>query len=804
MHKSLPQLYKETNEFTAIPRKMRPSKDTSSGKLSRGHPSRVIAEGKLKSGEWFVVHEAFDSTDLNMDVYRSNGTLSEHQEFDPVGYAYSHRVTTYNETGSQLQHYTATSRDGRLVDEIKRTPDQQLVRTLHIFSDLNDVIFHEELIYGPTQIRADLTIEREYRDKKGKRIKTDRHMNADKQCIQVVSYNGKTNTIESVTEYQPEKRTRVSTASFNEQGLKTEEALYDAEGHVARAIEFHTTAVEEPAAQKKKKERMYADNVLQSELEYRDDETLKSHTDYESDGKTIQRVRLYNVSGEHVTEDREYTAGKYSKVTRMHLKDGKVGQIKRIILYNEEGKPYRSREDNEWPAGDTFFNESEINPKNGRVTSTIIPAPTGIIRQEYDPESGRIIHSETYREEELGGTRREETHYHRAHQRGTHPEQDKPAVIKRIEHFEEDGVTATDAKEFRTDGSVKFHDDRDGDGKWIRKVYAPGTKKVDDETQPIFERVIGTGGKLEQSTLHAHADPAILSVHKEYDAKGDPVEVTLETLDGEETLSWENYVKRKKAEIQTFDPIRLATVGADILKPHQNEEEFTGQTIITLQGEATALKHAASQLRRRVADIRCELFVGDAQWEQHRGVAGHYRKEKSPATEQDNIEKVNVLKIAVPYEKKPGDHWPITFTRHSPDDTELSHFTSRGHTEAVAALTNVFRYTSCDLRLSILPTLSQHETPKGTEYRPFVRVMWPQQPHLPKEQGIVVRDMLSNLITHRGLTCMPTQGHNEVDVLCAPTSFQKKTAEFIMNDAAKKLSHGFIPAALRPPEEGRA
>lgn len=774
---------------------MQPDTSTREGRKSRGGLEHLVARGTLEDGGWFAVYESHGSTDISMDVYRSDNTLLESQYYDPIAHAYSHRTIIYDADGTTPMRYTAASRNGRLVDEITRTPDHQLERTVHHFPDLEEIMYFEDQKLGP-EIGYHRKQERYYRDARGKRVETERHLTHDDKCIQEIHYHAKSKTVKSITDYQPDGHTHSRIRLFTEKGFLENESRYDEQGHLLHHITYHTKGAARPADQKKASEQVYENNILRYGLSYRDNGTLQTRTDYEADGKSIRLVQHYNAAGRHVTERDEYKQGKIAKKILMYTKGSKRHQVRRIILYNEDGKAYRSRECNEWDA-DTFWDETEIDPTSGHVTSSLIPAPTGVIRQQYNPHTGRLAETEFYREPELGETLRERRYFHPPKKEAAASKKKKPLVIRRVEHFDEDGTTLVHAREFRADGSIKSHEDRDPDNRMVRRVYAPGTKETDDDTAPIFESVIRPNRKLESSTLYAHADPSIISLHKEYDANGVPTEVTLETLQGKETLSWHDYIQRRRAERPLpAGPVRLATVGAEVYSDHDYEKTYTGRTIITLQGEPAALHYAESQLRRRFENIDCELHVGDNGWKQYKDQTGHYCNKMPPSGARRAIEKVNVLKIGIPYQHQEGETWPRTVS-DLPRDKDCK---ARIQAEAAAALEQVFRYTQCDLQLSILPMLSQHKTDKGTEYRPFVRVLWPYHAHLSEEQNAIISKMLAVQITKRSYTCLPAHNRNQIDVLCAPNTFQKGIAEQIMEDTIQKLSRGLIPASLRPPE----
>jgi hypothetical protein len=798
MHKDLITLYTETGEFSKIPPDLRPRRGQNLGKGLRGENSRLLMQGKLDEGGSFEVHQYKHSKDAWMDVHRADGTLAERQLYNASAFAYAHTVTRFDEMGDKPVYFSAHARDGRLIEETALNPGGQLERLVHNYPDYKLVASHEMLLFAPKMDCA-MMVERDYHDDAGKKIKIDRHFNHDQKIIRTVHYFDDGKSVRAIADFLPGHSKESSMLTFTREGLKNHEKRYDDQGQCVSHCEYHTEGQDDPNNPAKKVEETYRGGKLVSRLENHEDGTHRLRKDYEADGKTVKLIHNYNANGERPRIITKYKQGKpYKRVYMGVGDDDEDPQAQRIILYTDKGGAYRSRMRNRWDTtGDEYWSETEIDPATGYPLSSLHPTPTGLVRQGYDPKTGRLKVNERYSEPELGETLQQRTDYYPASALTSHPEHNSPLVTHRVENFEEDGATRKDAVEYRTDSSIKFKEHADPEGKWIRRAYAPGTKEADEQTPIIYESVQRENGKLESSSLYAHSDPTIIALHKEYDTRGNPVSVRIEHIDGEEELTWEQYAKRKKAELLPAyaDAALLATITPDI-REQQGKEVHHGATVITMQGSIAALKAARSQVMRRIPFAQTELDTGERQWLQYRGEVGHYIPNGSPAPSPEFQEKANVLKVTIPYQRLPQDTWPQTFVQKPDQQEAIDMFRQRGVEEAIEALTQVQRATSCDMRLRLEPYTMKHKEVDGrTQYFPFVHVTWPNSAYLPKAQYEVITNMLSNQILKRNLSCSTMPDKEGLDVGAATTSFLSGVATKIAKETAKQIANGFIPHA---------
>lgn len=883
MHENLRQLYERTEGFTKVPRELSPGGLGNIGRALIRNNSRQVARGTLDRGESYEVYQALGQPDVWMNIYRSDGTLSECQHFHPFAQVYSLTSMRYDYIGKEPTHFTAQTPDGRVVEMMTRKEDGW-DRTYHLYPDVRDLFYNESLKYD-SSLTCHKSTERFYHDREGKRLELVRriedgsilwevmyhedgiheaiikenHRNSNKPAriraytdtglletqetfdrygrleryteyytntvarageqkkkiekiyrdgvVQTEHYYSEDGVEQShvICKYDPKNSRLAARIRYTSSGVKMSEQQYDDKGRTTSFVTYYTDDIDDPRNPPVKTRQTYKDGVIESEFGYHRDGVLRYRKDCEKDGKHFKLHQIYNATGEYPVDIRTYKNGKIAKQVLLE-RDGDQSRVKRIFLFDEEGNPYRSREHYHWE-GDRFWGETEIDRETRYSTSSIVPAPSGLIRHSYDPKTGRLKLTETYSEPELGETRRLATHYYPAPPAALHPEQRIPLAVHKVEHFDESGEEVTRTNTYRKDHSVKFREWRDDEGRWIRRAYAPGTRGADDDAPFIFESVTGTEGTLERSSLRAHADPSIIALHKEYDESGKPVQVTLETLDDEETLSWEEYTERKTQErlAQPGGAVRLATIAPGNAGQRKGEELYNGSTVATLQGSEWALRKAQSQLIRRFPDIRCELCTGDRRWEQYRGETGHYYDGPPNSKHKDALEKVNVLKVVMPYPPRDDEQWPRSFRRAPESSEALRDCRRRAHEEAVEALKQIYRYTSCDLGLDIRPVLLRHagKDKQNPVFEASVAIRWPSAPYLSDWHGTAICDVLlqqldkgrfsSRLVADEGTICIDTGIMTGV----------RKDAEKEAHAARKRLVERLVPAsARRQPRSG--
>lgn|GEM_PF-3446322 len=598
-----------------------------------------------------------------------------------------------------------------------------------------------------------------------------------------------------IFQYDPESRKPVSRTAYTEDGSRFSEHSYDTAGRPTDYVQYYTTEIDDPTCPPAELRQTFKDGIIQTEIGYHRDGVIRFRKDCDADGKHVKLYQGYNVTGEHPVDIQKFQDGKIVKKVLMERK-GDMSQVKRILLY-DKGEPYRSRERYEGEEG-SYWGETEMDRKTGYPVSSVVPRPDGLVRHIFDPNTGKLKTVETHTEPEEGEKRKQATHYYPAY-RTTHPEAPVPLLVQKIDHFDEEGEKVTLAESFRKkDRTLKFREWPDKDGKWIRRAYAPGTRHADDDTPFIAETVTGPNGKRERHTLRTSDDPDVTAVHKIYDAAGNPVQVTVETLGGEaKTLPWADFNANKIKERQQLPTaaVQLATI-APLQVQRENAEIYSGSTVITFQGDAAALRKTQSQLIQRFPDIQCELAIGDKQWDQHRGETGHYASAESGAS----LEKVNVLKAVIPYKKCAGEAWPKSFYEDLEDTDSLQACRGRAQEEATEVLQKIYRYTRCDLRLTITPVLLQYQA-KGTPvYEPSVRISWPNEPYLSPVQGNAIRHIVSdNLEKGKFVHRAPDQCNLYCDT--NKTTSVRITAENTALRARKALVERLVPA---PPQHSQS
>lgn len=596
--------------------------------------------------------------------------------------------------------------------------------------------------------------------------------------------------------FDRETHKRKSRTAYTRVGRKYSEQSYDAEERTTSYQEYYTDDIEDVNKPPVKIKQTFKDGILQAEFGYHMDGTLRFRKDCEEDGKHVRLYQGYNATGEYPVDIRKFKDGKIVKQVLME-RAGDMTEVKRIFLYDEEGNPYRSREHYNWE-GDRFWGETELDRETGHPLCSLVPAPTGLIRHTYDLKSGRVRLTETFSEPELGDVRRQATHYHPAPPNASHPEQQVSLVPSRVEFFEEDGETPNRINTFRADRSNKFREWRDNEGKWIRRAYAPGTKQANDDTPFIFENVTGPEGKRERSILLAHSDPAIVALRKEYDADGKPEVIAIEMLDGkEEVYTWQEYKEKKIKERQQqphVGPVTLATIAPQPSTAHPGEESYNGRMVMTFQGDVAALKKTQSQLMHRFADIKCELCIGDKQMVQYRGQTGRYA---APNNTSAALEKVDVLKVVIPYKKRDADRWPKSFPPVSADSEDLRACRTRAQEEATDLLRNVYRYTNCDLRLKIKPVLLRHKTTDKPVYEASVSIGGPEGAYLSPVQAAAIRQVVAEQLSKAKFTYRNDRDQIYIDT--GKTTFIRESAEDNAIVARKHIADRLVPKPLQPP-----
>jgi uncharacterized protein YkuJ len=795
MQFDLPQFYASTGGGKTIPHAIRPYIGSNFSHAAFGQGKRLIAQGLLHDKGNFKIYQQRPNEDMWMEICREDGSVSEWQSYHPRAVTYSFNVTSFDEFGT-LVRYAAQTYDGRLVEEVVLNDKGKMERTMHHYPDTYEVSFRERQQHANT-IKHDLSIEKHYQDEDGSRLNVEKFYAGDNSRLKEVYYHQDGTTIRAIVEFQPGKATYKGLTVYTKTGLLDSEQQFDNNGQVVLDTHYFTKQIAngEP---KKRLVKKFEDNILKTEMSYHPDGTLRAIRDYETDGKTLSQLQKFNSTGEFPLRTYRYKNGKVFETIIMEMK-GDEPKTKRIIFYDENGKPYRSRERHDWHGEDEFWADTEIDRKTGHPLFTIMQTPTGLVRQEYDPDTGRLSKVENYREESLGETLELATYYHPAKPRTSHPEDDDKLIISRVENYDGDGESITASKDYRGDGSIKFRDEQDSTGDWIRKAYPPGTYKVEDDTPVIFESVRSEDKILKSSTLRGHSDPSIITLHKEYDDKGKVESVRIETLDGEEELSWREYTDRKIAESKKPNPgpVKLATITPDI-RNGGNFQVHYGKTSITLQGTPAALKKAYGQLYRRFPEAKFEMGTGERKWLQYRGLTGHYVANDPTLENHPLLEKVDVLHVTMPYNEVEGDKWPVSFSENEFFNDDAKELRQRGIEEAAEALKNIFRYISCDLGLNLLPLTGSHEKEDGKDYIPYVRMSWPNKPYLPPAQCHVISEALSDIVMKKGFISHYAPGGNNVEVYTSDsTGFTENVALLVAKETAQKLAEGLIPASVR-------
>jgi hypothetical protein len=794
MEMDLAQFYKATEGGKKIPRSIRAYSDSSTTNTLFGKAKRLIAEGLLDNNGTFRIYQEKPEQDMWMEIFRQDGSVSEWHSYHPRAFAYSENATNFDEFGT-ITRYAANSYDGRLTEEVVRNDEGKMIRTLHHYPDLYRISESERPRLG-NSIKHDLSIAKHYQDEEGTRLNVEKFYMGDNSRQKEIYYHQDGTTIRSIVEFQPGKETYKSLTIYTPNGRLESEQQFDDNGQTVLDTHYFTKqgAASEP---KKRLIKQFENNILKTETYYHSDGTVRTIRDYESDGKTLSQLQKFNSTGEYPLRTYKYRKGKVFEAIIMEMK-GDEPKTKRMIFYDEDGKPYRSRERHDWDGEDEFWAETELDRATGRPLFSIMQTPTGLVRQEYDPDTGRLKKMENFRDQALGETLEKATYYHPAKPLSTHPEESEKLVISRVENYDEDGESVTASKDYRVDGSIKFRDDKDSSGDWIRKAYPPGTFNVEDDTPVIFESVRTEDKVLKSSTLRGHSDPAIIALHKDYDDTGHVETVRIETVDGEEELSGKQYAERKIAERQKPDigPVKLATVTPDIRNNSTSEVHY-GKTSITLQGTPAALKRAYGQLYRRLPEATFEMGTGDRQWLQYRGLAGHYVAHEPAMANHPLLEKVDVLHITIPYKNVDGDKWPAHFSEKQFFDDDARGLRQRGVEEAAEALKDILRYTSCDLGLNLLPLTGSYEKDDSKDYIPYVRMSWPNKPYLPPAQCHVISEMLSDTVMKKGFACHYTPGNNAIEVYTSGTGLTQNVALLVARETAQKLAEGLIPPSVR-------
>ncbi len=800
MLKDLATFFKNTEGGRNIPRSLRPSISRSINHSLLGHGGKIIAESLMPDGRRFQISQEKIGQDLWLEIYRKDGTLEEQQNFLPNVRAYTTNITKFDETGTKIMQYAAYSSDGRLVDHIWRDDANQFQRMAHHYPDLQGIAYNERTYFGMV-IQCHSSVERTYRNLAGN-IERDEYFGPDQKITHELHYDDDTQKVIAKVQYQPGTHAYQLVTTYNDNGIKDSEEFYDSKGAMQRAVHYYTEHAQNESEIIKQVERLYSSGVMQTETKFREDGTPRMRTTYDKDGKTRVSEESFNVTGDFVTDRREFHNGKITKKIQMGLHSDEA-EVKRIILYDDKGRPYRSREHRRWDTtGDDFWAETDINPQNGMPIASILPTPTGLVKHAFDAKSGRLRTIERHREEALGETLEQRTHYHPAPARVNHPEQDAPLVTSRIEDFDIDGATLTHIKEFRTDGSIKAEDNLENDGSWVHRVYPEGTTRIEDDTPVLFESTRRPDGTLESSILRGHSDPDILSLQKDYDEKGKPTHVHIEHLEGSEDLSWEEYTRRRKVQREAIAPalVRLATITPDI-EDTETSQNHNGRTLITLQGDESALRRVQARIEQRFANARCDLCVGDKQLLQYRNLTGRYVQKEPGLENHPLIEKVNVLSIVVPYTPNEADRWPKQFATKDVMGDDAADLRQRGVEEAAEVMRKIRRLSNCDLGLTITPGVTpQKDDNNKTQHYPHVTITWANKPYLPPAQCEVLSQMLTDDVMVRNYACTHIPGQSEIDVFASNWSFMPNVASRIASDTAKEIETLFVPAALRKSE----
>jgi uncharacterized protein YkuJ len=794
MQIDLGEFYKTTDGGKKIPHAIRPYSGLDPTQSIFTNGKKLIAQGLLKDTGSFSIYQEKPQQDMWMEIRREDGSVAELHSFHPKATAYSSNFTSFDEFGA-IERYEALSYDGRIVEEVVRTKEETMERTIHHYPDLREILSKERARLG-NSVKHDLSIERHYQDDEGSRLNAEKFFAADNSRLKEVYYHQDGTTIRAIVEFQPGKDCYKSLTTYTTAGHLQSEQQFDEKGQIVVDTSYFAKQERGP---RRKLVKLFENNVLRSEKHYHFDGTLRVIKDYESDGKTVSQHQKINITGQYPLRTYKYKKGKLFEVIIMDMK-GDEPQVKRTIFYDENGKPYRSRERHQWDNDEEFWADTEIDRTTGRPLFSIMQTPTGLVRQEYDPNTGRLKKVENYREESLGETLEQVTYYHPAKPLTSHPEDQEKLIVSRIEHYDIDGKTLTSSKDYRVDGSIKFIDEADPDGDWVRKAYPPGTYKIEDNTPVIFESLRSEDKLLKSSTLRGHSDSSIIALHKEYGNDGKVEKVRIETVDGEEEISWREYADRKIAERKKPEtgPVNLATVTPDIRNGGKFEAHY-GRTSITLQGTAAALKKAYSQIHRKIPSAKLEMGLGERGWLQYRGLNGHYVAHEPAMENHPLLEKVNVLHITIPYQKREGDKWPSTFEEKDFFTDDARELRQRGVEEAAQALTEVFRYTSCDLGLKLLPLTGsiEKEDSKEKEHYPYVRMTWPNKPYLPAAQCNVISEMLSDLVMKKGFGCSIVPGNGIIEIYASGSSFTANVAYLVAQETAKQLAEGLIPASVR-------
>lgn len=862
MMESLAQFFVETNGGRDIPRELKPGIVRKFSRTMLGHGGHNIAEKTLTDGTHYIISQVHKGSSMWLECYRPDGTLAQQQSFNPTANAYRSTITDFNSGGNKIIHYQVFSANERPVEDISRDENGQLTGRRYTYPDLNGKQHSEQKKYG-RDIRCQQLAVRHFRDSAGQMPEIDAHYDSEGYCTHEKHYDEHGQSVCALIEFYPKRRIHQKATTYTLSGVLESEQFYDKNGRSTRYIEYFTDYGANNESPKIKIDCRYENDEPREETFFRNDGTMRMRRMYEDDGKTRASEHFYNETGEFVVELHEFKAGKPSRkvqfgergeviddtegeilfrndgtrhIRRVFEADGKTlaneyfynttgefiieqhefnaGKLarklqfekvgddidtKRIILYRN-GQAYRSREHRRWEStGDDFWAETDIDPKTGMPISSVLPTPAGLLRHEFDPKTGRLRMLDRHRQEFMGETLAEREIYYPAAKRTKHPECDTPLTLQRKEFFEEDGETLKASTDFRVDGSIKAQDERNEDGSWIHRVYAAGTHEITDDTPVLFESQRRPDGTLEHSTLRAHHDPAVIALSKTYDEKGNPTEVHIDSIDGNETLSWEAYARRRTQEREhtATANVTLATVNPDI-NTHDGGQTHSGRTVITLQGSEASLRRVMNRLTHNYPGVKATLCTGDNKIWQYKKHIGHYVVGGADLDGHPLLEKVNALVLTFPYQHSNHIKWPKHFSQSEINSKDAVSLRKQGIEEASLALATVCRHSSCDLNLALNPALSSLRGEAGqAQYFPYVVVSWQNKPYLHPLQSEVISEMLTGQIGMLNYQCSHIPGQNSLEVFAASSPFTQNVANRVASNAARELSEVLVPVHQR-------
>jgi hypothetical protein len=795
MYTDLGTFFQETQGGRNIPSHLRPGFAKHLSQSLLGHGGKLIAQGNLDDGSFFQISQHKPDGTMWMEIFRPDGTLQEQHRYEPAAKAYALHISNFSVNGKQLLNHKVYTRDGRLIEEINRNDKHQLDKISCTFPDIRGITSVERNKFAH-EFRCCSTIERQYRDISGSAIAHEELLDANRQLVKESIYDDDGKHVIGTVLFHPGTQINATSLTYDKNGIRNSQTSYSKTGQILHHNTYYTDHAKNESETTLKVKAVYRNGLPHVEIHYRNDASLEARKEYEADGKTLKSEIIYDSKGEYATEIRQYKKGNLYKKSLTELQENET-QKERIILYNENGRPYRSREHYFHDNGNEFWAETDINPETYNISSSLVDGSKGLFRKTYHPKTGRLHQMDMYREAYADETLRRRIHYYPPDARG-----EEGKHIRRVEAFDTDGETLHEAQNYYVDGSIRAADYTGTNGAWVHRVYPKGTEEIDENTPHLYESTYREDGTREHSTLHAHPDPSIRSLKKSYDGQGKPLSVLIDSINGMEHLSWEEYTQRRKHERthNTMGPISLVTITPEIITDN-NGQTHNGRTSITLQGSTDDLQKAMARLKRHIPEIQCELHLGKNGIIQLRGQPGSYKKETAAMTGNELFERVNVLNITIPYNRYENESWPRHYDTYDIMSNKARYDREWGISEATEALNNIMRCVKCDMGLNITPAFSTRTNNKNQqEYFPYIVMRWPNKPYLPEAQNEVMYNYLSDQMALRNFDCNRIPGQNGMDVLIAPKALPQNTATRIANHTAKELMSAFTPSSVRTSE----